>query len=158
MDFATFHAQLLSGPKGLFLFKAFQSIYLLLLQNSSSCTSAFIMPSSLMIALCLDWDKLSLFLLSAEDNDWQSEQTLALQMSTWRTAARKAGSSFHWWGTGTGCLKNWGIPIPGSIQKYVIWGSKQPGPLKDVPDLGRGRLELDKAPSNPHHSIILWSF
>lgn len=144
MDFATFHTQLLSGPKGLFLLWAFQSIYPLVLQNSSSCTSVSIMLSSFMIALCLYWAKLSLFLSPAEGFSLTGHlsQTLPLQMSSWRTAARKAGSSFHWWGTGTGCLKKGWIPIPGIIQTQVEWGSEQSDPLKGVPALGRVGLEL----------------
>lgn len=58
MDFATFHVQLLSGPRGLFLLQAFQSIYLPVLQNFSNCIPVIIMLSHFMIASCLHLNKI----------------------------------------------------------------------------------------------------
>jgi len=50
-------------------------------------------------------------------------------------------------------------PILGSVQSEVRWGFEQPDLLKDVPAHGTGDWTKQslKAPSNPNHSMILYS-
>jgi len=50
-------------------------------------------------------------------------------------------------------------PVPETVQGQVGQGFEQPCLVKDVPARGRGvgaRWSL-KVPSNPNHSVILWS-
>jgi len=46
-------------------------------------------------------------------------------------------SLWGWWGTGRGCQRSCGYPLPGSVQGQVGWGFEQSGLVKDVPAHGR---------------------
>jgi len=56
-----------------------------------------------------------------------------------------------------------GCPIPGGVKDQVGWGPGQPGLGSDLkvggPACGRGgwNLMMFRVPSNPSHSMILWS-
>jgi len=73
-----------------------------------------------------------------------------------------SGANFSlrgWWGAWTGCPESYGWPVPGGAQGQAGWGPVQPELVAGSQPMALGwNSMIFEAPSNPSHSMILWSF